>query len=438
MKPYRSNLEKESCSPVSSNCVTWQGPDLPCLNLCKGDSVSDVVYKVAVEICNLKDSIGLTDIDLTCLLQVCNATPEPTKTLARILELLISKVCCLSDIVDNIPPPGSNYVEPTLSLPSCLQYSNGSGGSVTQLILSQYVLRIATVLCSINTTVSTHTGQISQLQADVLALQNPIIITPTYSSCLLGGVETIPTIVQNLETEFCTYVPVLGSPAQITSGIAKQCADLNNQKLLSTGAYITSLGSAWKSSPTNIGDTITNLWAMVCDLRGSVKAILANCCRVDCNSITIDFDYKWIDKYTLKMYFTPKSTLPIGFYDCDDVHGNVIDVTDGLGNTWQAYFHFRRMDPLDLTGILDDTNTMQYGYTLDLSNANAIDTTTGLTFSGNICFTNDETTCIKCVTKYVVPYINKDCCTITASEAVTIYYKTCPATTTTSSTTIAQ
>jgi hypothetical protein len=84
MKAYRSNTEKESCSPVSSNCVIWQGPDLPCINLCKGDSVSDVVYKLAVEICDLKSDIGLTDVDLTCLVQVCQTTPEPAKTLANI------------------------------------------------------------------------------------------------------------------------------------------------------------------------------------------------------------------------------------------------------------------------------------------------------------------------------------------------------------------
>jgi len=434
MKAYRSNLEKESCSPVSSNCVTWQGPDLPCLNLCKGDSVSDVVYKVAVEICNLKDNIGLTDIDLTCLLEVCNATPEPTKTLANILELLISKVCCLSDIVDNIPPPGSNYVEPTLTLSPCLRYSNGSGGNVTELILSQYVLRIATFLCAVNTTVNGHTGDINQLKSDVYALQHPTIVTPVYSSCLLGSVETIPTIVQNLESEFCDYVEVLGAPTEINTSIAKQCPNLNDQKLLSTGAYITSLGSSnWKTSPNSLADSIVNLWAMVCDLRGSVKSILANCCKVDCKSITIDFDYRWVDSVTLKMYFTPKSSLPIGFYDCDDVHGNVMDVTDGLGNTWQAYFHFRRKDSADHTGILDDTSIMQNGYTLDFSNANAIDTSAGLTFSGNLCFTNDETSCINCVTKSVVGYVNKDCCTITAQQATTITYKVCltPTTTTT-------
>ena len=40
MKPL--NLDNKPCSPISSNCVVWQGPDIPCIQLCTGDTVSDV------------------------------------------------------------------------------------------------------------------------------------------------------------------------------------------------------------------------------------------------------------------------------------------------------------------------------------------------------------------------------------------------------------
>ena len=132
------------------------------------------------------------------------------------------------------------------------------------------------------------------------------------------------------------------------------------------------------------------------------------------------------------MYFFPESSLPLGFYDCDDVHGNPITITDGNGVQWTTYIHFRRADPLDLSGIFDDTTIMQFGYDLDLS-MSPLDSTTGLTFNSNLCFTNDDTTCIKCFTKTVIPYISKDCCTITntGTESVTIIYQICPPATTT-------
>lgn len=40
MKPVKSNLSKNGCSPVASDCVTWNGPDLCCITECDGDTLS--------------------------------------------------------------------------------------------------------------------------------------------------------------------------------------------------------------------------------------------------------------------------------------------------------------------------------------------------------------------------------------------------------------
>jgi hypothetical protein len=93
MTPSKSNKLKENCSPISSNCVVWQGEDLPCIGLCRGDSISDVTYKLAEEICSIKNNFNLTDVDLECILTVCKPTPEPAKTIGNILNLIINKVC---------------------------------------------------------------------------------------------------------------------------------------------------------------------------------------------------------------------------------------------------------------------------------------------------------------------------------------------------------
>ena len=41
MIPTNSN-NLTNCDPISSNCVIWQGPDLPCVEICTGDTISDV------------------------------------------------------------------------------------------------------------------------------------------------------------------------------------------------------------------------------------------------------------------------------------------------------------------------------------------------------------------------------------------------------------
>ena len=64
MKPLNSS--SESCVHTTSNCVIWQGPDIPCLDLCKGDTISDVVYKLATEFCEITDSLKVDAYDLSC------------------------------------------------------------------------------------------------------------------------------------------------------------------------------------------------------------------------------------------------------------------------------------------------------------------------------------------------------------------------------------
>ena len=440
MKPYKSNTEKENCSPISSNCVIWQGPDLPCINLCKGDTVSDVVYKLADEVCTLKDSIGLSDVDLTCLLQVCSTTPEPVKTLTNILDLLVSKVCCLNDIVINLPPAGNNYTEPILNLPACLQYSDGMGGTVTQLIHHDYTLRIATFLCALYTTVNTHTGQIASLQQAVHDLENPTVVVPEISSCLLGTLETVEVVLTELESQFCDYKVVLGEPSDINTAIGKQCTGLTGATpALSTGTPMAVVFPGWKNTVQTLADSLTNLWFTVCDIRSAVKIIQTNCCQVSCNDIVIDFSYKWIDSTTLRLFFFQKTTVPLGFWDCDQLTGTLFTLTDAIGNVGEPVFiTFRKENPLDLTGLLDDITIVPF-QSFDItglgSSTSALDITTGLTITAEPCFTNGETNCVKCVNKTIGGYVNTECCTITATGVVTIIYKYCFTETATTTTT---
>jgi hypothetical protein len=436
MKPIRSNSQKETCSPISSNCVVWQGPDLQCINLCNGDSVSDVTYKMAVEVCTLKEDLGLSDIDLTCLVQVCQTTPEPTKTLSNILKLLVTKVCCLSDIVENIPDPGTPYVEPTLKLPNCLQYPDGTGGNVTELRLELYVTRIAAFLCELNQTVENQQDEIYNPTDGILKrlddLENAPDPTPQINSCLFQSLEAIDIVVEELEDQFCSYKTALGTTGNINTAIGKQCENLNSELQLATGEPMPLLGnSTWVTNVQNLAQSINNLWLTVCDIRAAIKIIQTNCCQVNCDDIIIDFDYVWIDEVTINAFFTPKSFVPLGFYDCNTVDGNKFTVTDGNGNVSNIFIHFRMQDPNDKTGVLDDLTDIQDG--TEIAFKNPLDTTTGLTITSNLCFTNGDTNCIKCFTKTLPPYVNKDCCTITSSVTNTIVYRVCPTTTTTSS-----
>ncbi len=89
MKPL--NLDNQNCSPISSNCVVWEGPNMPCIKLCKGDTISDVIAELANKLCALFDSLDATTYDTTCL----ELTRQP-KTTQELIQVLIDKICELS------------------------------------------------------------------------------------------------------------------------------------------------------------------------------------------------------------------------------------------------------------------------------------------------------------------------------------------------------
>jgi len=73
MKPInRPNSNKNLI--VSSSTITWEGPNIPCIDLCTGDTVSTVVYKIAEHICSIYSNIeDLKTLDLKCVIENCNS-----------------------------------------------------------------------------------------------------------------------------------------------------------------------------------------------------------------------------------------------------------------------------------------------------------------------------------------------------------------------------
>lgn len=126
-----------------SNCVAYQGPAMPCLQVCAGASMSEVTYQIGNAACTALNAVDLTGINLGCLYEAnliswscpvgqsfradsgayvingtagyCEACPTPSTcyitgnvpvqtstpnpvpaptTLKGILELMISKIPC--------------------------------------------------------------------------------------------------------------------------------------------------------------------------------------------------------------------------------------------------------------------------------------------------------------------------------------------------------
>jgi hypothetical protein len=137
MKPL--NYDNSPCNPTSSNCVVWQGPNLDCIKLCTGDTVSDVIANLATELCNVMDELSITNYDLSCF-NLVGCKPE---TYQELLQFLINKVCTCCNIPAPVTEP-EEIKQDLITVAPCFVV-NG----ITNMSLIDYVTAIGLRICDI-------------------------------------------------------------------------------------------------------------------------------------------------------------------------------------------------------------------------------------------------------------------------------------------------
>lgn len=386
LKPTKSNTADQGCAPVSSNCVIWQGPNISCINLCTGDTVSTVVYKLGVEICEMKNTLNLTDMDLTCLLEVCETTPEPAHTLAAILNLLKNKICCLSDAVkalqDSSGGAGTTPESISLPLPECLYYTDpATGQPVHALPEDSYITYLAQKICVLKASVTTNTSNIATLQTQVAALQAATgYTTPKMTPvCVLPSVETpIDQVLIALEKQYCDTIGKLGNLSAMSNAISSQCAGLTSANALSQNGTMGTI-PGWNPSVVNLSNSIQNLWLTVCDMRAVIADLKACCGEVDCTQFILDYTAT-INRSTgsLNLIFTGITNIPTGYVNCPTK--STIIVKDSSGTSWTY-------TPFDLVATVPNTGgiTLTVGGSLNPALDYTVKVIGCITKAGQVC-----------------------------------------------------
>lgn len=83
------NINSDGCDEKSSNCITWQGPSIPCLNICKGASLTQVMYDIAIKFCELYQQLSPANYNYECLdLKLCEEATFPD-----LFQGLLTTVC---------------------------------------------------------------------------------------------------------------------------------------------------------------------------------------------------------------------------------------------------------------------------------------------------------------------------------------------------------
>ena len=282
MKPL--NYDNSPCSPTSSNCVIWQGPDLDCIKLCKGDTISDVIANLATELCTVMDQLSITNYDLSCF-ELVGCKPE---TYQELLQFLIEQICLAQGLSSTSTSTDGKTNDVLITVAPCF-IVNG----ITVMTLIDYVTAIGLRICSIIDQIAIINNTLNELDIRITNLETAII--PTYTlpsitvdctlqaSPLVGSgtpalpIDQILSILINDDTYgYCALRTATGLPASLVSSILTQCITNSNLQLSTGTAYSANVNwnSNWNTTDVTVAASLRNIWVVLCDIYNYLKNII--------------------------------------------------------------------------------------------------------------------------------------------------------------------
>lgn len=356
---------------VSSSTITWEGPNIPCIDLCTGDTVSTVVYKIAEHLCSIYSDIeDLKTLDLKCVIENCNSSCDlKDYSLKAIFEVLLNNDCKLKELIDSLEFQINNIAEGGLILSldlSCLEsHFNTLCIDKNQYTLNDLLQCFISMICDQETKIKDLSDRIQSLEVLITNLQNTVVTgtytEPSFTTCANSTPLNHSSITPILAQLACDLRTDIGTAIDIASALSQRCLSdyLSNPDII--------------SNPTNLAQDDFNKWIIICDLLDRIKALETNCCSPSCDDIKIGFSSVYtVSTQTLTLTFANNTgtTIPVGFID----NGSTITLTDTSNNSITL--------PITLSnGLIWVSPSLSLDFSNPVTikiNTNFIDTVTGL------------------------------------------------------------
>ena len=285
MKPI--NLDNSPCSPISSNCVIWQGPDIPCIKLCTGDTVSDVIHKLATELCNIMDLLDVNGYDLSCF-DLASCKPQ---NIQELIQFLIDRICAIEAAqAAAAATPTTNVTTRSTSADTLVTVAPCFViGTTTVMTIAEYAQAMGARICSLVDQITIINNQITNLDIRVTALETaptPTFTVPSISvDCTLSAIvvspgtytltEVLDALVNDGTYGYCALRSTTGLPADILAAVQSQCiVDTDASLVYGTPFSVAYLGQWVPIASTNtVADAINNIWLSLCDVYQYVSSL---------------------------------------------------------------------------------------------------------------------------------------------------------------------
>jgi len=283
MLPINNN--NPPCDPISSNCVVWQGPDLPCVDICAGDSISAVLAGLCAQLVILQDccssGAGSGSIDITNINQT-TLNGGPATTVDQLIQLII-------DNINNYGGSGSgsgtwdcsDSLACTMEVPSCYKES---GNSPITLNNPDNILNIITTLmyhhCAQGVAMGSMTSGIQKLNSEVINIKkipkgdpNPVLRSVCVDKENKNSLP-VANLVNKIEVDYCKTKNLVGPESLVLQAMAQQ--PTNPMPLSQPINQRVGFAPAIPQNPTNIGESLDAAWRLINDLRSAVEKLQAD------------------------------------------------------------------------------------------------------------------------------------------------------------------
>lgn len=377
---------------TGSNCTIWQGPDVPILGIKKGDSITKTLCTILNKIIELTTPLDLTTVSLQSLKDKLGVEEPIARSIANMLQIAYDASSTLKDLIDVAIAKIDNAQAPLALDMKCLGQFDSQGNQFT-ITTTSVLQTLINQVCDTKDIVSSLSGKFTTLQNQVDSLNVTPYTEPLVTSCLFSNKPASQAVVI-IASDSCNYKNQVGQVTDIQSALGQIPSAWTQSYGLTTG---------WIVSPTNMAQSYQNLLLVTQNLENRITSMETSCCKVNCDSIIIDFDIKLSDdRQTATLFFATKSIIPIGFHEIDPL-GTKLTVTDGAGAVYTT-----RVKLAEQMANAD-------GFVIDLT-ATAIDPSQDFTFGMNITLTNGSLTCVKCVSKTAKYSETCSFCEITANN----------------------
>ena len=352
MIPNKSNTTN-GCDNTSSNCVIWQGPDLTCVDICNGDTISDVVAKLAEQLC---ECCGLTgeggrarsasSIDIRTVNQLClESDYGKANNIQTLLTNIIDKLCtccastqsatdtcsCSIPIPECLREKARNYLNTTDSISTMVLHDPNTNKGYAHFLAEQICVN-GVAIVDVKRQMNSLDGRVLNLEGKINRKTTSTVPNVTLAIGGTGRPQKIESAVVATNNTLSKYATLIGSTGQINTAIAA-APELGARNRLS-GPGTMSGSRNWITVPRNLAQSFQNLWLTMADTRNALESIKETVANPLCDDVKFDVKVTLqkdaVGAVTEMNFDFSDSVIPSQYNDCNNL--TKVTVTDSSLN----------------------------------------------------------------------------------------------------------